>query len=263
VVVYIYRVRIFKGSHEKYVARAEQLMAEGKYKEAGESLYEAIKIKRTDPGLFVMLGDAWMHLAKDDPEALRKGRGAWESAVSIDPRYLPALQRIFKMEQDIERAYPQPRSMENVREAAKKLLAVDPADKPARQALHGMVIERWSAGVQVDPHELDEAIEGLTQLMKEDPTNSDLPFYVARTKIVRSEDARRQRDDAGAKQLTDDAIKVMQDALAAQPNNAGLLYRTSQIYWYLASPARKGTDEEQKKYDQLARETLEKARAAA
>lgn len=260
VVVYVNRVRIFKGGHEAYVKRAEKLMEEGKYKDAGKELYDAILIKGPDPELYVMLGDAWSHLvSENDMEGVAKGRGFWEQSLVVDPRYMPALQRIFDAQQEFARIRPSPTSFDGVRDAAKKVLAVDPTHLEARKALHSMTVQRWMSGVQVDQKEVDEALEALAVISKENPTDADPLFYLAAAKLVQSDELRKSHDAPGADKLLDESMKMFDDAIAAQPQNAGMYYRSAQILRILANPARKLGEERDKKIMDALRSRLSDA----
>src|SRR5688572_27719290 len=126
-VAYKYRKRIMYGSADKLLADAEQLMKQGEYDKAGKMLYDAATVGGADPYIYVLLGDIWDLKAGEDPHNnLQKARGFWENALSVDPRYLPALQRILDRANDWVQVAPNVQSYQSLREAAERFLVVAP-----------------------------------------------------------------------------------------------------------------------------------------
>src|SRR5687767_13736277 len=133
-VAYKYRKRIIYGSADKLLARAELLMKQGEYDEAGELLFDAATVGGADPYIYVLIGDVFDLKAGDDPyNNIQKARGFWENALSVDPRYLPALQRLLDRANDVVEIAPSVQSYQSLREAAEKFLVVAPEDKKAQQ----------------------------------------------------------------------------------------------------------------------------------
>src|SRR6185295_10015967 len=76
---------------------------------------------------------------------------------------------------------------------------------------------------------IDDAISELRKLQTEDPNNSDIPFAIARAQAQQGFDAFRRNDRDTAKQLLDESVKTMDEALAAHPEDPALMYRKAQL----------------------------------
>lgn len=261
VVAYKYKLhkRLFYGSPEKHMALAKRLMAEGKWDEAGKALYDAGTLKGADPEINVMIGDVWNHLAGESDENFRKGAGYWANALSIDPRYLPAHQRLLDHARDIATEYPHPNSFQNLRETAEKFRAVDPQDKKAEYLLYLATFQLWMSGGQIGQSAIDEAREGLERLLKEDPSHADAMFQLASDKLFRSQDSYRGNDDASMRKLMDEATALAESSIQANPQSADLHFRAGQIYMAIGQVERmlKGDPE---KWEERARQETVQAR---
>lgn len=253
--------RLFYPSPDSYVAKAKLLMAEGKWEEAGKALYDAGTIKGPDAAISVMIGDVWDHLAGESDENIRKAQGYWANALSIDPRYLPAHQRLLDRANDFAGEYPHPNSFQALRETAEKFRAVDPEDKKAEYILYMASLQLWMTGGQIQQSSIDEAREGLDKMLKEDPAHADAMFQLASEKLYRAQDAYRGNDDAAMRTLMDETIALAESSLAQNETNADMHFRAGQLYWAISQIERmQKREKEAESWEERARAETLKAR---
>lgn len=227
-----------KKNPDRYRQLAEQAEREGDLKRARDQYRIAYAADPTNKQVLVALGDVYDRLAGEDLENLRQARIAWNAALQIDPKYAPALQRVL----DTDWAQTElpgggaPELYQHIREVAGRLAAADPANAAKAQArAHLATVRAWARGYPTQPGEVDKAVAGLAELAKRQPADAELPYAIAQVKFLRAGEIARaagRRDDARA--LLDEAVKVMDDALAAdggrQQQNPAMQFRAYQIY---------------------------------
>jgi tetratricopeptide (TPR) repeat protein len=217
-------------------ARAgDQLMKEGKPRDAVDRYKFALAHNPTNKDLLVKIGDAYNQMVVDDTQNLLQARAAWSQAVANDPRYAPALERLLDSYwQQMETSTLDGELYNRVRETAQRLSDVRPADTAVAAKVHIATIRPWIDGLSqvFKRNEVDNSVKALIQLLPRDRANSDIPYYVCLARLKAAQEKRRGDAEtvAEAERLQADAGKVMDAALAEQPKNAALQLRAYQVY---------------------------------
>lgn len=215
-----------------HVQAGDEAMKQGRYDEAIEAYAKAIRLKDNDPTVWVRLGDAHNMLAADDINNLYKARQVWESAVTQDPRLMDAHRRLLSFWTDWADAMSgagRASYLERAADAARGILRVAPDDKRAKYIIQEAVIEAWLSGAATDPQKVDDAMEALRQLATESPNDHEIPYTLARATAQKGFEAIRRGDKPEATRLLDEAVKIIDDALAANPESGPLTLRKAQL----------------------------------
>lgn len=223
---------IYSKNPTPHIQAGDAAMQAGEYEKAVKEYAEAIRLKDTDPMIWVKLGDAHSYMAADDQQSLLKARQVWESIVTTNPKFLAGQQRLLQLYQDFSDASAganRARHLENLNTTAQAILRISPQDNQARYLVQEVIIDAWLSGQPTPPEKVDEAITELRKLQTEQPENSDIPFAISRALASKGLEAMRSGDRELAKQLYDEAGKVMDDALVARPDDPKLLYRKAQL----------------------------------
>jgi hypothetical protein len=235
-VAYKFRKRILLGSPEKLLAEAKSLMDQGEYDKAGKLLYDTATVGGADPYVYVLLGDVWDLKAGEDPNNnIGKARGFWENALSVDPRYVPALQRILDRSLAIVELYPVGNTYQALRDIAQRYLVVEPENKKAQYALYMGTLQLKRVGGQVDATAVEDAQKGMRKLYAEDPANADALQQIATDRISAAYEAYRANDDTTMRNLVNEVVALADGAVQAQPNNAAIHLAAGQIYFGISS----------------------------
>src|SRR5688572_8125507 len=262
-VAYKYRKRIIYGSADKLLAEAEQHMKNGEYDKAGKLLYDAATVGGADPYIYVLLGDVWDAKAGEDPyNNIQKAGGFWENALSVDPRYVPALQRIMNRRNDWVQAAPSVQSYQALREAATRFLVVAPDDKKAQYMQHMATIQIKKMGGQVDQQAVDESLKALQQTFAEDPSNADALLQIAEAKLAAAQATYLANDDATMRTHVDQLAAMADGATKAQADNPAIHLRAGQIYYGLGGLERM-RKADPKPWQERGRQALTRARELA
>lgn len=221
-----------KVDRDDLVEAGDAAMRSGEYEKAVKEYAEAIRLKDVDPMVWVKLGDAHNYLAADDMNNLLKARAVWESVVTENPKFLTGRRRLLQLFQDYADATTGPqraKNLEKVNETAEGILRIDPQDKEARFLVQEVIIDTWLCGQATPPEKIDGAIAALRKLAIEQPENAEIPFAIGRALASRGMEAMRSGDREQAKKLYDEANKVIDEALAARPEDPKLLFRKAQL----------------------------------
>jgi predicted Zn-dependent protease len=239
VAAYKLRDTFFPKHPEKYIAIGREALQRQDYAAARDNFAKAASMARAGAELDVLLGDSLNGLGSVDPDNVLAARNLWETALTVDPNYIPALERLVSFWHDeLElRTRSQERTSvaAQLEKAAQRLLDSDPDNKLGRSSYAEAVIEQLTLGAQKDPKLVTKAREILVRLASDDPTDADLPFYLARADIWAAQDAERQTDPERAQQSFDSAAQVMAAAVQAAPDNAVMHFRYGQILLQIAS----------------------------
>ena len=217
-------------------ARAgDQLMKEGKPRDAIDRYRYAIAHNPTNRELLVKIGDAYNQMVVDDTQNLLQARGAWAQAVAADPRYAPALERLLdSFWQQMETSTLDGELYNRVRDTAQRLSDVRPTDTGVAAKVHIATIRPWLDGLSqvFKRNEVDNSVKALIQLLPRDRANADIPYYACLARLKAAQEKRRGDSEtvAEADRLQADAARIMDAALAEQPNNAAMQLRAYQIY---------------------------------
>src|SRR5271170_6634908 len=76
---------------DRYIEFGKQAMKDHKWQEAATNFSKAGNLSPRDPQIQMMLGAALEQVVQADPEAIQLEVGAYQKALEIDPKYLPAL----------------------------------------------------------------------------------------------------------------------------------------------------------------------------
>jgi tetratricopeptide (TPR) repeat protein len=229
---YIPQVKwLIRGTPTQHLAKARQLYDAGSYKEASEEFKRAMQLKGApDAVMYTGLGDCYSHLAYEDLENLRLAKACWDQAIAIDNKHLPALQRMQELLTDdaerVSRANQGAQQWDAVLAVANKILAINPNDQDARKLAARAVIQKWLSGIATDPGPIDEAVNTLNAATVVDGKfDADAAFYVMIVGMNRGIERIKANDRAGATQYFASTLKLVDDALAAHPDDAMLHYR--------------------------------------
>jgi tetratricopeptide (TPR) repeat protein len=142
---------------------------------------------------------------------------------------VPALTNLLDAYEEIADLAPSQSNFQMLRDTAEKLAGLDPSDKHAAATQHLATIKGWLAGLQTDPRTVKKNLKALQQLHKEDPSNADLPYYIALVNVRRARDAGTLNDHAAAARLAQQTQSMFAAALKQQPGNAQMHYRAYQV----------------------------------
>jgi tetratricopeptide (TPR) repeat protein len=229
-----------------HVREGDQFMKDGKYEDAIEAYAKAIRLKDNDPMIWVKLGDAHNYLSGDDINNLHKARGVWENAITQDPKLIEAHRRLLDFWKQWGSAMAgagRATYLDRAADSARGILRIKPDDKEARFVVQEAVIVSWLSGAAVDPQKVDDAISELRKLQSDDPENPNIPFTLARAQIRQAEDALRRNDRDQATIHLDDAVKTMDDAIAARPEDPALILRKAYILAEIGPRAEQDKDQ--------------------
>ncbi len=218
---------IFKKDPVALARQAEEALAQGDLDNSARYLQQAIGAKPSDPDLRVRLGDVWVRQLSGDSDALRRAMGAWNSALEVDTHYLPALDRLITVYQQFAQNSSRNQYFTELQRLLGKAVEVQPNNYEYQGMIYQATIEPWIMhGFPALPATIDQAIDGLTQLMAKDPAGSLYPFWIARAKLFRA----TTESPANRQKLRDEALAVVDEASAKQPENASLYWRAAQIH---------------------------------
>jgi tetratricopeptide (TPR) repeat protein len=254
---------LVRGTPTKRAANAKALYEQGKYAAAAEEYKQAMLLKGSpDAELYTVLGDCYLHLVLAQDDALRLTKAYWDQALSIDPSYLPALKReldLFRDDAELNRTGKSAQQWEGVGDMAEKVLAVDPNDREAQILKHRAVVEASAAGKEIPPQRIDEATEALAKLANAGPFDADALYFSLQSRIFRGVQRRRAADRDGANEAFTIALKQIDDALAAHPDDNILHFRASQALLTLGLAERDAG--QRPKYEDRIMAELDKAAA--
>src|SRR5580704_17274718 len=82
---------------DRYIEMGRQAMKDRKWDEAVLNFAKAGKLSPRDPQIQMMLGAALEQEIQVDPQAVQLEVGAYQKALEIDPKYLPALEALSNL----------------------------------------------------------------------------------------------------------------------------------------------------------------------
>lgn len=193
------------------------------------------------PEKFVRLGDIARVVAAqnpDKPQLINRTISAYNSALEIDPRYIPALTKLIDFQQDRIRAgATTPTDFARLRELAERLVAADATNNSAKFIIPmSHIQESRSPGFTGDEAVVDKAVEDLRALVAEDASDANAVDFLVKAQIqrggktlsdqVKSVEARK----AGALATFAEAAATLDAALAKQDNNLPLHMKGAELY---------------------------------
>lgn len=217
------------------ITQGDMFMAEKQYGQAAGFYNRALQIDNKDPALRVKLGDALNQQSNRDVEFVRHARAQWDRALELDPEYAPALKRLMQSYREELQLRPRAELFQNIRNICGKLIKIDPNDAEADGNLRIATIQQWLFGVETDPAAIDQSISGLSELMRKDPSNAQLPYFIAQAKVHRGNEFQRLNQQSEAARLFTEATAVFDDPLRLQNKNAMMYLLSAQVLNSLAS----------------------------
>ncbi len=252
-----------RGTPAQHADRAKALFESGNYSDASKEYMRAIQLKGApDAPLMTAVGDCYSHMVVQDPENFRFMVSFWSQALTIDPNFLPALQRLLSLYEsmaEVRGGVEATKQWDQVQQLASKIIAVEPSDQHARIALHRGLLMRWINGVDTDPSKVDDAINSLLQIGKENPFPSEAVHYALQGRVNRGVDRLKNNDRGGASQIFSEVMQTIDDTSAAHPNDGGWRYRAGNLLEMLGRFERPTRSGERNKYYDRWREEIAKA----
>ena len=181
----------------------------------------------------------------------REARGIWQEALIINPRYLPARERILEEDFNLVSAIPSAQNWTMLQESSDKLIEMAPnyANAYYYRANARFELLRFGAGGNADPNDtLLKIQKDLQDGQKLAPNDGRIVALMAVTNSRRAEEMTARSLIKEGDKLREDGTAMLQKFLAKNPNDPD----ASIALWQVLSP---------KKPDD-ARQVLEKALAA-
>jgi|GEM_PF-3788002 len=186
---------------EQFISAARDAAANGRWDDAVRDWQLAVAVDPQNPQLLTSLGEAYANQANTDADAAARRLNVqeWQSALEIDPKFLPALKDL--MNYWYAHAAESPlEGYRSAREGAQQIIRLypnDPQITDVRAILAKTSIEGWRLGLPTDEALITDAVASLQALAEKDPTNADYPYYLS---LV---DLRRGQTTTGATTGTD------------------------------------------------------------
>ena len=125
-------------------------------------------------------------LTRSDPMMVDKDKQYWTMALEADPSYLPAMQRLLEAYLEDSQLLPAPQDLR----AHPRHLQPDPDSRSERCPRQGQPAHRLAAeldGRRGNNPAADRGEPARTgRVQQKDPSNFDVPFMLARAKIMRA-----------------------------------------------------------------------------
>ncbi|MCC7351947.1 MAG: tetratricopeptide repeat protein [Phycisphaerales bacterium] len=221
---------IFRQSPDKYIALADQYAEGGDYENATKNMGQAIALRPNDPALYVKLGDLLQSRSMVEPAYAGKELAAWNRALEIDPRYEPALSRLFTVYKEDAQLTQRPESFTRAHDIAVRLASARRNDYATEAYAHSTSIQSAQAGIATADTQIDDDVAALTELMAKDPANADIPFWISQAKLMRAQNRLRDGYATEAQKLLDDTATLWETILKAQGNSAAMHLRAGQVF---------------------------------
>jgi predicted Zn-dependent protease len=267
--VFLAQKLLIREHPDHYIALGQQALKDHKWSEAIENFGKATQLDPKDPKLQMLLGQALGYTIQIDPQASSQQVAAYQRALEIDPKYLPALLALSDVFTKAASQSPIANYYRNAIDYTNRARALAPTDENLATLPDRLVIQEWVANMDVDQNDVEKAIKSLEEQWKAHPDNAELPFAIARARIeqgihLAAESGMRLR----SKEVTayyDQALATFDLVLTgknggSQDRNALMHYRFAQVLALLSGP--QGSSPDLAKKD-LARATTEIARARA
>src|SRR5258706_10727275 len=246
---------------DKQAAIARDQKTPEAYKAAKELYYKAYRADQANVEGLVKFGDLLHESVRFDLDDMRKDLVMWDQALQVDPRYVPALERIMNAFIEGCRILPSADGFKLLNEKAGALAKLQPNNIRAQSYEQIGIVGGWLSASPIKESDVEDSIKKLIELPKQVPDDVDIPWYIAKGSLRLAYNRATGNNPEEAKRLRDQAVTVMEDAMKARPENAGLAYRYYRIQIDLVDPKRSG-DAEAREVDRLKR-LLENARTLA
>jgi tetratricopeptide (TPR) repeat protein len=218
---------------------AQKLVSQGRYGEARDAITTAFLMDKTNKEVCLERGDILMLMTDEEGhQTVDAARATWETALSIDSHYKPALTRLLDSYVDQMEIAPSAQMCGHLADTADRILKFDPADSRARMYLHIAKIHEWVLGKARTPAEVEATFAKLRGLLKEDPSNAEVLFYMVRGKVFAASEAMTATQNDEARKYLNEARDLLDKATRNFPANALLNFRAFQGYVAVADTGR-------------------------
>lgn len=261
---------LYHENPKRSIERGNLHMREGHYADAMREYARAAELSKTDheaeSDILVLLGDATHEQSRFDSNLINSVGQQYVKALTESPTNLKALQKLMARNVEAIEFFPKAKAFKSLEDTAQKIIDLHPSDtdllNKARAYVHIAPIAGWLHGIETPDEEIDRNMGKLAELMDQDRTNPDVPYYLALGYISRAMEKRRQVNTKEANALFRNAVGVFDRATAADPENSVLLLR----YYQVLQNANVRTQDEEDVQDDMQyvprmREVLVKARA--
>jgi tetratricopeptide (TPR) repeat protein len=226
--------RIFKKDPQALVAQSIQFEKEGKIDESINAYLLAIDADKSNLQRWVELGDLYLRHLTDDPQYLRKAYSAWSSALSTDPHYKPALQRMLDLHWAFMEVGAAASTYNDASEAAAKLAEADPTDRKAAMRLHAVEIRKALQRLPADEKQVKEDVQQLREMAKLDPADADVACWAVQGQMWLAEQAFRRGGSADSE--AEDALAPVEPAIDAMVQGQE---KNARMQWFAGASYRR------------------------
>ncbi|HEV8606904.1 MAG TPA: tetratricopeptide repeat protein [Tepidisphaeraceae bacterium] len=235
---------------DKQLALAREQKSAEQYKIAKEYYVKAYRADPNNVEGMLKYGDMLHELARYDLEEVGKDVQAWERTLEINPKYVPALERLVDAYMELCRLQPVPEAFKRLSDRAAALHRAQEDNVKAEAYEHIGIVGAWLSGAPTRESEIELSVAKLIDLAKLKSDEVEIPWHVAKADLRLAYNRASSNDPDAAKALREQAVKVFEDAIKAQPQSAALAYRYFQIKLSLIDPKLEGPAE-QKELDRL------------
>src|SRR5687767_8502155 len=209
------------GSAQRQIAEGDAAMKRGDWEKAFEHYRYATNVEANNTEALLKLGDAAIKLTPKNPDLLEFAHSkAWGRAVSVDPRFLPALNRLLDSYWEHTDSFARPELFARVRELADKLLVVEPDNMDAQRKKHIATLRQWLQRAAVPEEVAAESMAAMPKLLEHRPDDAEVMYRLAEAKIRSADDRQRNGQAEDASRLYEDVTKLFDDARKKYPADA-------------------------------------------
>ena len=196
-----------------FAAAGDAAAHSGNWQLAAANYGRAISLGRADPDLYIRDGEALEHCVAASPESFRQAEAAYQNALVVDPANLSAARHLLEMHVQLVEVEPSVASYGQLRDSAQKLAQLDPSDQRAAAYQHVAAILLTGRDANPLAGSMDADFDALAKIVRQDPSDSNLPYYYARGKLrLASAALKDQNVDAAARLAQDDRCAVRRGA---------------------------------------------------
>jgi predicted Zn-dependent protease len=164
---------------DRFIELGKQSMKDHKWQDAVNDFARAGNLAPHDPEIQMMLGTALDQVVQTDPSAIQLEVGAYQKALEIDPKYLPALKALSALFTREAGKDPTAYLYTNAIQYTKEARDLDPSDEKLFSLYDKLVIQEWSTGLSTDQKPVDDAVKEMKDLWAKNPADADLPYSIA------------------------------------------------------------------------------------
>lgn len=239
----------------QYIESADAHYAKREYEEALSDYMKAFS-RSQDVSLLIKQGDCQSELCRTDPDRVYKFRQPWEKALELDPRNVQALKRLYESTKELTELSPA--AWEQFKGYAEKYFRADPTQKSVEVMLRVADVNIWlKGGKAVTELEIKSRLDALEKLMEANPSERIIPETIAASRIRMARDNALSKNTLSMAEHAAKAKDIVDKAVEAQPENAGILYVRAMIYSQLTGF--ESNVDRIKELSAISNESLEKA----